>query len=68
MTSVIGGVSALDASDRDESCSPVLRRGLLSTESGTLTQRFRNDVRVLPYIVETPETSLYPQIQKIVSC
>ena len=35
------------ASDRDEPCSPVLRRGLIPTEPRALTQRFGGDRGVL---------------------
>ena len=40
------------ASDRDEPCSPVPRRGLMPTEPRTVTQRFRGDGRVLTCLVE----------------
>ena len=39
-------------SDGYEPCSPVLRHGLMPTEPGTLTERFRGDGRVLSYMIE----------------
>ena len=46
MTSGSAAFRLWTASDRDEPCSPVSRRGLMSTEPGTLTQRFLGDGRV----------------------